>query len=200
LTSSKCRRRSRQQSHVGPPPPSGCVAAADASGGAIGADGGSGGRGGVDDDDDDAYDSGDDAMAPAGDAWAGEGEQVLKTGFMRKKGGLRHNWTERWFVLTTSALTYFASRSDTQAKGRIMLRDATLGQVKDKGAIFGRTCCWACTFRDAPMCSNARTRQSKPSGSRRSRARLTQRRRRRSELNRKAAKKTSTESDQSVLH
>jgi hypothetical protein len=90
---------------------------------------------GVDDDDDDAYDSGDEAMAPAGDAWAAEGEQVLKTGFMRKKGGLRHNWTERWFVLTTSALTYFASRSDTQAKGRIMLRDATLGQVKDKGAI-----------------------------------------------------------------
>jgi hypothetical protein len=92
--------------------------------------------GGFGGDDDDAYDSGDEAIAPpAGDAWAAEGEQVLKTGFMRKKGGLRHNWTERWFVLTTSALTYFASRSDTQAKGRIMLRDATLGQVKDKGAI-----------------------------------------------------------------
>lgn len=101
-----------------------------------GADGNAGGGGGGGDDDDDAYDSGDEAIAPpAGDAWAAEGEQVLKTGFMRKKGGLRHNWTERWFVLTTSALTYFASRSDTQAKGRIMLRDATLGQVKDKGAI-----------------------------------------------------------------
>jgi hypothetical protein len=85
----------------------------------------------VDDDGDD--DSGDDATVAAGDSWAGEGEQVLKTGFMRKKGGLRHNWTERWFVLTTSALSYFASRSDTQAKGRILLRDATLGQVKDKG-------------------------------------------------------------------
>lgn len=92
--------------------------------------GGGGGAGGVDEDDDD---SGDEAIAASGDSWAAEGETVLKTGFMRKKGGLRHNWTERWFVLTTSALSYFASRSDTQAKGRILLRDATLGQVKDKG-------------------------------------------------------------------
>jgi hypothetical protein len=33
-------------------------------------------------------------------------------------------------VLTSSTLSYFESRSDTVAKGRIVLRDATLAKVK----------------------------------------------------------------------
>ena len=38
-------------------------------------------------------------------------------------------------MLTCFACSYFKSRSDTQPKGRIDLKDATLGQVKEKGEL-----------------------------------------------------------------
>lgn len=46
---------------------------------------------------------------------------VLKRGYMWKKGHLRRNWTERWFVLRPSSLTYYVSENLKEKKGEIHL-------------------------------------------------------------------------------
>ncbi len=35
---------------------------------------------------------------------------VLKVGFLRKKGHVRRNWLDRWFVLTTEGMYYYKNR------------------------------------------------------------------------------------------
>ncbi|XP_066527378.1 differentially expressed in FDCP 6 homolog [Hoplias malabaricus] len=46
---------------------------------------------------------------------------VLKEGYLWKKGQLRRNWTERWFCLRPSSLTYFLSEDRKECKGSIEL-------------------------------------------------------------------------------
>ncbi|XP_029101855.1 differentially expressed in FDCP 6 homolog [Scleropages formosus] len=46
---------------------------------------------------------------------------VLKEGYLWKRGQLRRNWTERWFTLRPSTLAYFASEDRKERKGSIML-------------------------------------------------------------------------------
>ncbi|KAJ7998156.1 hypothetical protein DPEC_G00219670 [Dallia pectoralis] len=46
---------------------------------------------------------------------------VLKQGYMMKKGHKRKNWTERWFVLLPNSISYYVSEDLTEKKGDIML-------------------------------------------------------------------------------
>ncbi|KAL4645857.1 hypothetical protein GN956_G9657 [Arapaima gigas] len=46
---------------------------------------------------------------------------VLKEGYLWKRGQLRRNWTERWFTLRPSTLSYFASEDRKDRKGNILL-------------------------------------------------------------------------------
>ncbi|XP_022073411.1 differentially expressed in FDCP 6 homolog [Acanthochromis polyacanthus] len=46
---------------------------------------------------------------------------VLKRGYMWKKGHVRRNWTERWFVLKPSSMAYYVSEDLKDKKGDIQL-------------------------------------------------------------------------------
>ncbi|KAM4614842.1 differentially expressed in FDCP 6 homolog [Polymixia lowei] len=46
---------------------------------------------------------------------------VLKRGYMWKKGHMRRNWTERWFVLKSSSMAYYVSEDLKDKKGEIQL-------------------------------------------------------------------------------
>lgn len=37
--------------------------------------------------------------------------EIQKVGFLRKKGHVRRNWLDRWFVLTTEGLYYYKNRT-----------------------------------------------------------------------------------------
>ena len=44
---------------------------------------------------------------------------TLKVGYLRKKGHVRRNWLDRWFVLTTDGLYYYKSK-EVSLGGRIV--------------------------------------------------------------------------------
>ncbi|CAL8318844.1 unnamed protein product [Lota lota] len=46
---------------------------------------------------------------------------VLKMGYMWKKGHMRRNWTERWFVLKPSSIAYYVSEQLKDKRGEILL-------------------------------------------------------------------------------
>ncbi|XP_044205881.1 switch-associated protein 70 isoform X3 [Thunnus albacares] len=46
---------------------------------------------------------------------------VLKQGYVMKKGHMRKNWTERWFVLQPTSLSYYMCEDLVEKKGVIML-------------------------------------------------------------------------------
>uniref|UniRef100_A0A3Q2ZSD8 Switch-associated protein 70 n=1 Tax=Kryptolebias marmoratus TaxID=37003 RepID=A0A3Q2ZSD8_KRYMA len=46
---------------------------------------------------------------------------ILKQGYMIKKGHKRKNWTERWFVLRPTSLSYYICEDLTEKKGDIIL-------------------------------------------------------------------------------
>ncbi|XP_076970080.1 switch-associated protein 70 [Tamandua tetradactyla] len=46
---------------------------------------------------------------------------VLKQGYMMKKGHRRKNWTERWFVLKPNIISYYVSEDMKDKKGDILL-------------------------------------------------------------------------------
>ncbi|XP_054836768.1 differentially expressed in FDCP 6 homolog [Eublepharis macularius] len=46
---------------------------------------------------------------------------VLKQGYLWKKGNLRRNWSERWFTLKPSDLAYYVSEERKEKKGSISL-------------------------------------------------------------------------------
>ncbi|XP_010222052.1 PREDICTED: differentially expressed in FDCP 6 homolog [Tinamus guttatus] len=48
-------------------------------------------------------------------------EDVLKQGYLWKKGQLRRTWSERWFTLKPSALSYYMSEERKEKKGSIPL-------------------------------------------------------------------------------
>ncbi|TRY88539.1 hypothetical protein DNTS_002824 [Danionella cerebrum] len=56
---------------------------------------------------------------------------VLKQGYMMKKGHRRKNWTERWFLLKPSVISYYASEDLSEKKGDIML-DGNCCSLPDK--------------------------------------------------------------------
>ena len=43
--------------------------------------------------------------------------EILKVGFLRKKGHVRRNWLDRWFVLTTEGIYYYKNRQVGLAGG-----------------------------------------------------------------------------------
>uniref|UniRef100_A0A7N4NHK3 Switch-associated protein 70 n=1 Tax=Sarcophilus harrisii TaxID=9305 RepID=A0A7N4NHK3_SARHA len=49
---------------------------------------------------------------------------VLKQGYMMKKGHRRKNWTERWFVLKPNIISYYVSEDLKDKKGDIILDDS----------------------------------------------------------------------------
>ncbi|KAI9547561.1 Switch-associated protein 70 [Dissostichus eleginoides] len=46
---------------------------------------------------------------------------VLKQGYMMKKGHRRKNWTERWFMLKLNSISYFVGEDLAEKKGDILL-------------------------------------------------------------------------------
>ncbi|KAI2653494.1 Switch-associated protein 70 [Labeo rohita] len=56
---------------------------------------------------------------------------VLKQGYMMKKGHKRKNWTERWFLLKPNLISYYASEDLTEKKGDILL-DGNCCSLPDK--------------------------------------------------------------------
>ncbi|XP_067104849.1 switch-associated protein 70 [Osmerus mordax] len=58
---------------------------------------------------------------------------VLKQGYMLKKGHKRKNWTERWFVLRPSNISYYTSEDMVDKKGDIVLdRNCCVESLPDK--------------------------------------------------------------------
>ncbi|XP_068573452.1 differentially expressed in FDCP 6 homolog [Cebidichthys violaceus] len=51
---------------------------------------------------------------------------VLKRGYMWKKGHVRRNWTERWFVLKPSSIAYYVSEDLRDKKGEIQLNKSCI--------------------------------------------------------------------------
>ena len=51
-----------------------------------------------------------------------------KSGYLTKRGGVRHNWLRRWCVLDAQRLAYFESEDAGRAKGAIEL--AAVVQVR----------------------------------------------------------------------
>eukprot|EP00026_Physarum_polycephalum_P001139 Phypoly_transcript_01140.p1 GENE.Phypoly_transcript_01140~~Phypoly_transcript_01140.p1 ORF type:complete len:1157 (+),score=266.27 Phypoly_transcript_01140:117-3587(+) len=48
-------------------------------------------------------------------------KDIVKQGFLQKKGANRRNWTSRWFVLKNKYLFYFKNQKDQTPKGMISL-------------------------------------------------------------------------------
>ncbi|XP_031687035.1 switch-associated protein 70-like isoform X1 [Oncorhynchus kisutch] len=58
---------------------------------------------------------------------------VLRQGYMMKKGHKRKNWTERWFVLGPNSMSYYVSEDLTDKKGEIALdRNCCVESLPDK--------------------------------------------------------------------
>ncbi|KAK5616913.1 Switch-associated protein 70 [Crenichthys baileyi] len=58
---------------------------------------------------------------------------VLKQGYMMKKGHKRKNWTERWFVLKPSFISYYVGEDLAEKKGDILLDGScTAESLQDK--------------------------------------------------------------------
>ncbi|XP_034719783.1 differentially expressed in FDCP 6 homolog [Etheostoma cragini] len=58
---------------------------------------------------------------------------VLKRGYMWKKGHVRRNWTERWFVLNPSSVVYYVSEDMKDKKGEIQLnKNCVIEPIADK--------------------------------------------------------------------
>ncbi|NXY38624.1 DEFI6 protein, partial [Pomatorhinus ruficollis] len=48
-------------------------------------------------------------------------QEVIEDGYLWKKGQLRRNWSERWFMLKPSSLSYYMSEERKEKKGSIVL-------------------------------------------------------------------------------
>ncbi|KAG7221131.1 hypothetical protein INR49_000712, partial [Caranx melampygus] len=58
---------------------------------------------------------------------------VLKQGYMMKKGHKRKNWTERWFRLKPDSMSYYVSEDLAEKKGNILLDgNCTVEPLPDK--------------------------------------------------------------------
>ncbi|XP_067907399.1 differentially expressed in FDCP 6 homolog isoform X1 [Heterodontus francisci] len=60
---------------------------------------------------------------------------VMQKGYMWKKGNVRRNWNERWFVLKASHILYYVNEDLKEKKGEIHLdEDSTVEVLPDKEA------------------------------------------------------------------
>ncbi|KAM4572599.1 switch-associated protein 70b [Odontesthes bonariensis] len=58
---------------------------------------------------------------------------VLKQGYMMKKGHKRKNWTERWFMLKPNAISYYVGEDLAEKKGDILLDGSCMAEpLQDK--------------------------------------------------------------------
>ncbi|CAI5636174.1 differentially expressed in FDCP 6 homolog [Oreochromis niloticus] len=58
---------------------------------------------------------------------------VLKRGYMWKKGHVRRNWTERWFVLKPSSMAYYVSEDLKDKRGDIQLdQNCVIESIPDR--------------------------------------------------------------------
>ncbi|XP_051281317.1 differentially expressed in FDCP 6 homolog isoform X1 [Dicentrarchus labrax] len=65
---------------------------------------------------------------------------VLKEGYLWKKGQLRRNWKERWFTLRPSNLSYYTGEDRKDCQGNISLDgNCCVEEVDDDQILFGRT-------------------------------------------------------------
>uniref|UniRef100_A0A673CNH9 PH domain-containing protein n=1 Tax=Sphaeramia orbicularis TaxID=375764 RepID=A0A673CNH9_9TELE len=65
---------------------------------------------------------------------------VLKEGYLWKKGQLRRNWKERWFTLRPSNLAYYTGEDRKDCQGNIALDgNCCVEEVDDDQILFGRS-------------------------------------------------------------
>ncbi|XP_070825371.1 differentially expressed in FDCP 6 homolog isoform X1 [Chaetodon trifascialis] len=65
---------------------------------------------------------------------------VLKEGYLWKKGQLRRNWKERWFTLRPSNLSYYTGEDRKECQGSIVLDgNCCVEEVDDDQILFGRS-------------------------------------------------------------
>ncbi|XP_053279890.1 differentially expressed in FDCP 6 homolog isoform X1 [Pleuronectes platessa] len=65
---------------------------------------------------------------------------VLKEGYLWKKGQLRRNWKERWFTLRPSSLCYYTGEDRKDCQGDISLDgNCCVEEVNDDQILFGRS-------------------------------------------------------------
>ncbi|KAK2892715.1 hypothetical protein QQF64_035484 [Cirrhinus molitorella] len=63
---------------------------------------------------------------------------IIKKGYLLKKGHIRRNWQERWFILKPSSLTYYVNEDLKEKKGEILLEEGSVVEnLPDKE---GRRC------------------------------------------------------------
>jgi len=62
-------------------------------------------------------------------------DRILKSGWLEKKGVIRHNWTKRWMVLERKTeIRYYKNTFDSVPKGSIPLQNASVySHVEKKG-------------------------------------------------------------------
>ncbi|KAF2068734.1 hypothetical protein CYY_009944 [Polysphondylium violaceum] len=54
--------------------------------------------------------------------------EIVKQGYLTKKGAMRRNWTKRWFVLKQGYLFYFKTSKDKKPKGIIQLLNVSVAR------------------------------------------------------------------------
>ena len=79
----------------------------------------------------------------------------MKVGFLSKKGHVRRNWLDRWFVLTTEGLHYYKNRSDPKPIGVIPLFGCRVDEdtfQKHQNVLT----CWTAEGKDYPIRASTR--------------------------------------------
>lgn len=81
--------------------------------------------------------------------------EILKVGFMRKKGHVRRNWLDRWFVLTSEGIYYYKNRQDVKPLGVIPLFGSTVKEDSFQKHQHVFTC-WTAEGKDYPVQASTR--------------------------------------------
>ena len=81
--------------------------------------------------------------------------EVLKVGFLRKKGHVRRNWLDRWFVLTTEGIYYYKNRTDVKPIGVVPLFGSTVKEDTFQKHQHVLTC-WTAEGKDYPVQASTR--------------------------------------------
>ena len=69
---------------------------------------------------------------------------TLKVGYLRKKGHVRRNWLDRWFVLTTDGLYYYKSK-EVSLGGRIVRLRCWCWRLRPRACVSVWCCVCACS-------------------------------------------------------
>jgi len=81
--------------------------------------------------------------------------EVLKVGYLRKKGHVRRNWLDRWFVLTTEGMYYYKNRTDPKPIGVVPLFGSTVKEDTFQKHQHVLTC-WTAEGKDYPVQASTR--------------------------------------------